>query len=189
MNNFFKQLASEKLTEDEINLLERIARVEQVKTHQLLVDYGDMSTDVYFILTGGFVMKVLKEDGNEKTINFFLDCFQPFMNIPQSYFLEKPSEYNLTAIRNSEVLIFAKEDLLQIIDNNPGVKDFYYKQVITALLSELDFRTKLLTYSPANIYELLVSDYQEIIQNVSARHIANFIGISPEWLSTLKKTM
>ena len=55
--------------------------------------------------------------------------------------------------------------------------------------SELDFRTKLLTYSPKRMYELLISDYQQLIQNVSSRHIANFIGISPEWLSNLKKTI
>jgi hypothetical protein len=78
---------------------------------------------------------------------------------------------------------------LELVEGNPRIKDFYQQQIIHALLIELNFRIKLLSLSPQKIYKLLISDYQPIIQNVSSRHIANFIGISPEWLSKLKNTL
>ena len=189
MNKFLDILKQAKLTEKDINLLQEISALKNIKTNKTIVDYGKNCSDIYFILKGGFVMQLLKDDGSEKTINFFLDNFQPFMTIPQSFFRDVQSNCKLMAIRNSDVIVLSKKDLLKAIENSPTIKDFYQSQIITALLSELDFRTKLLTYSPKRMYELLISDYQQLIQNVSSRHIANFIGISPEWLSNLKKTI
>ena len=189
MNKFIDILKHYKLTEKDIELLQEIAIPENVKTNKVLIDYGKTCSNIYFVLKGGFVMQLLKDDGSEKTINFFLDSFQPFMTIPQSYFGETSSNCKLIAIRNSDIIKISKIDLLQAIENSPTIKDFYQSQIIIALLSELDFRTKLLSYSPKKIYKLLISDYQAVIQNVSSRHIANFIGISPEWLSNVKRTL
>lgn len=189
MNKFLDILNQAKLTEKDIELLQGIAILQNVKTNKTLVNYGKTCSNIYFILKGGFVMQLLKDDGSEKTINFFLDNFQPFMTIPQSFFRDVPSNCKLMAIRNSDVIVLSKKDLLQAIENSLTIKDFYQSQIITALLSELDFRTKLLSYSPKRMYEFLISDYQEVIKNVSSRHIANFIGISPEWLSNLKKEL
>ncbi|MBK8051994.1 MAG: Crp/Fnr family transcriptional regulator [Saprospiraceae bacterium] len=189
MDKFTDILQQAKLTDEDIDALQKIIVPINVKTNKTLINYGDKCTSIYFILKGGFAMQLLKEDGTEKTINFFLDSFQPFMTIPQSYFQETKSTFKLLAVKNSNILAFSKIDLLQTIENSAAIKDFYQSQIILALLSELDFRTKLLTYSPKRMYELLISDYQEVIKNVSSRHIANFIGISPEWLSNLKRTL
>lgn len=133
-------------------------------------------------------MQLIKEeDGSERTINFYLDSFQPFMTVPRSFFQETPSNCKLTAIKNSDILAFPKKELMGLVESNPSIRLFYQDQIINALLSELDFRMKLLSVSPQKMYKLLITDYQEIIQNVSSRHIANFIGISPEWLSNLKR--
>jgi len=189
MDKFIEVLKKYKLTEKDIELLKGIAIPENVKTNKALIDYDNTCNNIYFVLKGGFVMQLLKDDGNEKTINFFLDNFQPFMTIPQSYFSEISTNCKLMAIRNSDILKLPKTDLVEAIENSSTIKDFYQSQIINALLSELDFRTKLLSYSPKRMYELLISEYQEVIQNVSSRHVANFIGISPEWLSNLKRTL
>lgn len=169
-------------------LVQSIASMRNVKTHKSLVDYGENCQSIFFVLKGGFVMKVIHiESGEERTINFNLDSFQPFMTSPQSYFNSTPSNYKLQAIKNSDVLVFEKKDLFEVIKLNERIKDFYYQQIINALLLELDFRMKLITLSPQKLYELLISDYQEIIKNVPSKYVANFIGISPEWLSSLKR--
>jgi hypothetical protein len=190
MDKFINYLRSSDLTEEDINLICSIATHENIKTNKTLIDYDEKCQYIYFILKGGFVMQFLDEENEkERTINFFLDGFQSFMTVPQSFFRDKLSNCKLVAIKNSDILAFPKNELLSIVESRLPIKDFYQTQIIEALLNELDFRTKLLCYSPQKIYQLLISDYQEIIQNVSARHIANFIGISPEWLSNLKRTM
>ncbi|HNL05953.1 MAG: Crp/Fnr family transcriptional regulator [Chitinophagales bacterium] len=190
MDNFKNVLESYKLSAQDIGLIKQIAIAQNIKTYKTLVDYGEKCQHIYFILKGGFVMQLIKEDdGSERTVNFFLDNFQPFMTVPQSFFRDVPSNCKLMAIKNSDILVFPKQKILQLAENNLSVKSFYQDQIIQALLNELDFRMKLLSLSPPKMYKLLITDYQEIIQNVSSRHIANFIGISPEWLSNLKRTL
>lgn len=188
MNTLLHILKQHQLTESDILLVQSIASVKNVKTYKTLIDYYEKCQTIYFVLKGGFVMKFLnEEDESERAINFNLDTFQPFMTVPQSYFNTTPSTCKLQAIKNSEVLAFEKKQLLEISNQSERIKDFYYQQIINALLLELDFRIKLISYSPQKIYELLISDFPEIVKNVSSKDIASFIGISPEWLSNLKQ--
>jgi CRP-like cAMP-binding protein len=177
-------------SENDIQLIQGIATPANVKTYKTMVDYGEKCQSIYFVLKGGFVLKILNEaDGNERTINFHLASFNPFMTVPHSYFKNEPSHFKLQAITNSDVLVFNKTALIDATHQSEKIKDFYYQQIIDALILELDFRTKLISLSPKKIYELLISDYQEVIRNVSSKDIANFMGISPEWLSNLKQKM
>ena len=190
MDTFSEVLAKFKLSEQEISRIQKIAVPQNVKTNKVLINYGEKCQHIFFVLRGGFVMQLLKEeDGSERTINFYLENFQPFMTVPQSFFQNTPSICKLSAIKNSDILAFPKNGLLELVEQHQAIKDFYQTQIIAALLSELDFRMKLLSLSPQKIYKLLIADYQEVVQNVSSRHIANFIGISPEWLSNLKRTL
>lgn len=188
MNNFIQILQSHQFTQDDIHLVQSVASIKNIKSYKTLIDYGERCQCIYFVLKGGFVMKAInEEDGNERTINFNLDSFQPFMTVPQSYFNNVPANCKLQAIKNSDILVFEKKQLLEIVNQSECIKDFYYQQIINALLLELDFRMKLITCSPQKLYALFISDYQEIIKNIPSKDIASFIGISPEWLSNLKK--
>jgi CRP/FNR family transcriptional regulator len=190
MENLLQILQYYNLDENDIKLIQTIAKSKNIKTHKTLIDYGEKCQNIYFVLKGGFVLKFLNEiTGNERTINFNLDSFQPFMTVPQSYFNNIPSNCKIQAIKNSDVLVFEKNRLLEIVNLSERIKDFYYQQIINALLLELDFRMKLITYSPQEIYELLISDYTEIVKNIPSKDIASFIGISPEWLSNLKQKL
>ncbi|MEZ4830054.1 MAG: cyclic nucleotide-binding domain-containing protein [Bacteroidia bacterium] len=171
MDKFIDILKQAKLTDKDIDTLQKMIVPINAKNNKTLINYGDNCASIYFILKGGFAMQLLRDDGTEKTINFFLDSFQPFMTVPQSYFQETKSTFKLLAIKNSDILAFSKIDLLQAIEKSATIKDFINPKSF-GFTGELDFRTKLLTYSPKRMYELLISDYQEVIKNVSSRHIA-----------------
>lgn len=176
------------LSESDLDLIISIAKPLNIKTHKTLINYGERCQKIYFVLKGGFIMKILLDEGaGERTISFNLDCFHPFMTAPHSYFQNVPSNCKLQAIKNSDVLEFEKKQLLDLLEKSDAIRDFYYQQIVEALLTELDFRMKLITLSPQNLYKLFISDYQEVIKNVSSKDIASFIGISPEWLSNLKR--
>lgn len=49
MNNFLDILKQAKVTEKDIELLQEIAILQNVKTNKILVDYGKKCTDIYLI--------------------------------------------------------------------------------------------------------------------------------------------
>ena len=141
---------------------------------------------VYFIIKGGFVCRFIDEEEElEKTINFFLEDFHPFMSCVDSFFSGAKTQCELRAISNAEVIEFRKSDLEELITDLP-LFHFYHGLVTTALQEENDFKMKIIAYSSERLYQYLMSECSLIIQKVPARYIAEFMGISPEWLSKLK---
>jgi CRP-like cAMP-binding protein len=164
-----------------------LATVENVKTRRAILEYNEKCDKIYFVLNGGFTCKYRNSETEvEKTVNFFLKTFQPFMTVVESYFNNTPTSCRLQAITNSDVLVFKKKELDEFSDKNPLFKEFYYREFIKALIAENNFRLKLITYTPENFYKHLISDYPEILKNVTSRDIADFIGVSPVWLTNLK---
>ncbi len=188
MHHFLEILAAQNLTPEDIQTIQSVSSPLNVKSYKTLIDYNEQCSTICFVLKGGFVMKVLNEEnGEERCVSFNLPTFQPFLTSPKSFFSQVPSNCRLQAFKNSDVLVFERDALLELTETIPRFKDFYHQQIINVLLLELDFRMRLITHSPQRLYMHLLSDYPEIIQNVPAKDIANFIGISPEWLSNLKK--
>jgi hypothetical protein len=49
-----------------------------------------------------------------------------------------------------------------------------------------DFEMKIIAYSSERLYNYLIQNHPIIIQQVPTKFIAEFMGISSEWLSKLK---
>lgn len=70
MIKFLEILKHGNLTEKDIELLQKIAIPENVKTNKIVINYAETCSDIYFVLKGGFVMQLLKDDGSEKNHQF-----------------------------------------------------------------------------------------------------------------------
>ncbi len=189
--DFFLETARKNsLPDNIIEQLINVSTLEQVKSKTVILDYGQKSNKIYFILKGAFITKAWDEEKQiEKTISFNINSFHPFLMNPEVYFSNSVSEKCIQAISDSTVMWFYKSDLEKISSKNQRFSQYYNKMIITGLIAENQIRTKLLTYSPKKIYSYLVNNYPEIIQNIPSKHIANFLGISDVWISNLKKSI
>jgi hypothetical protein len=92
----------------------------------------------------------------------------------------------LRAIAHSELLEFNKADMDAIMLEDIEFFKFYHLIVTQALQEENDFKLKIISYSSERLYSYLIKCCPEVIQKVPSKFIAEFMGISPEWLSKLK---
>lgn len=189
--DFFLETARKNnLPDNIIEQLINVSTLEQVKSKTIILDYGQKSNKIYFILKGAFITKAWDEEKQiEKTISFNINSFHPFLMNPEVYFSNSVSEKCIQAISDSTVMWFYKSDLEKISSKNKRFSQYYNKMIITGLIAENQIRTKLLTYSPKKFYSYLVNNYPEIIQNIPSKHIASFLGISDVWISNLKKSI
>lgn len=160
---------------------------EKVKPQSRLIEAGQLCTKVYFVLSGGFVCRYINEAFEvEKTINFYLDDFHPFMTCIDGFFTGGKTQCELRAITNSEVLGFNKQDIDRLIAEHPGLMHSYHALVTDALQGENDLKMKIISYPSVNLYDYLITNHPSVIQRVPSKYIAEFMGISQEWLSKLK---
>ena len=107
MNKFLKALKTSNISPDKIENLISKSKLLHVKSQSLLVKPNTICDKAYFVLKGGFVCRHIdKELEIEKTINFYLVDFHPFMGCVDSYFSGSKTQCELIAIANSEVIEF-----------------------------------------------------------------------------------
>ena len=162
--------------------------VRRVKSNSILLMPGNTCTHVYFVVSGGFVCRYFNENLEiPKTINFYLDDLHPFMACVDSYFSQQPSACELRAVRDSVVLSMSKKNLDAMMQSNPVLQGFYDSLVIQALVEENELKLKIISHNAEQLYQYLLDELPAVIQKVPSKYIAEFMGISAEWLSKVKR--
>ena len=159
-----------------------------IKNQTRLVEPNTVCDKIYLVLEGGFVCRYIDEELDiEKTINFYLADFHPFMSCVDSYFSATKTQCELRAISHAEVLMFDKKDVDHFIQEDIQLFQLYHALVTQALQEENDFKLKIISFPSERLYQYLITHCPKLIQQVPAKYIAEFMGISPEWLSKLKR--
>ena len=176
------------LSPDSINKLLEIAKVIFVKNRTNLVNIGDINQNVYFIIEGGFVARSFYFDSQKiAASNFFLNDYFPFMGCIDSFFTGAKTKTELIAIKNSMVLAFHKPAFEKLMAENQDILLLYIQMMTEVLRNETELKTVLIGSSKKDIYGYLIEKCNPIIKNVPAKYIAEFMGITAEWYSKLKK--
>jgi hypothetical protein len=162
-----------------------------VKKRCKVIQIGDVCDKGFFILEGGFISRVYNhQTKNSRTQNFFLDDFNPFMSCEDSYFTGEKTNTDLLAIKDSIIIQFTKEDLERLCTSNQYLNNFFNNYIIVnALKQESALRKMINAFSKEALYNHFIDNYNSVVKNVPSKYIAEFIGISAEWLSKTKKKM
>ena len=180
--------SSYNLSPNSINKLLEVAKVVSVKNKSKLVEVGEISQHCYFIVEGGFVARSFYFDNQKKsTTNFFLSDYFPFMGCLDSFFTGTKTKTELIAIKNSTLLALHKSDLDKILAQNQDILLFYLQMISEVLRNESELKVVLINSSKKDIYEYLIEKCNPVIKHVPAKYIAEFMGITAEWFSKMKK--
>ncbi|MEM6395004.1 MAG: Crp/Fnr family transcriptional regulator [Bacteroidota bacterium] len=188
VENFLSRLQAIKVSEESIEAFRNRHQIVHTKAKQTLIDPGDICKYSYLIISGGFVCRYIHENsGAACTINFYLDDLHPIMACVDSFFTQVPTHCELKAIADSVVIATSKDLVDELRAKDPYFARFYHDVVVTAMVEENEVKTKLIAYSSREKYEFILQEMPTVIQKVPSKYIAEFCGISAEWLSKLKK--
>lgn len=158
---------------------------------------GTTNSNLYFV-TAGCLRAFLENEDGEQTIRF--GYTGNFFTAIDSFISDAASQMALQALRKSEVLAISKPVFLNFIEADiptaaashwPG-GSLTNKAIWLQLLSQLIFgqierEIDLLTSSPAARYQRVLKRSPHLFQLVPAKYIANYLRMSPETLSRLRK--
>ena len=188
IDSYLKNLQNRKVTEETIQQMKAQIKVVGVKSKNTLIIPGEICKNIYLVVDGGFVCRHIHEkDGSAKTINFYLTDLHPIMACLDSFFTQTSTNCELRAISNSVVAALPKTVMDTLIDQDKYFAKFHFEIVSTAMREENELKTKLIAYSSKEKYDFIVQEMPSVIQKVPSKYIAEFCGISAEWLSKLKK--
>ena len=166
-------------------LLKSLFQYETATKGTFLIKNGGSANRVFFILSGYLKYFKIIDSGEEWVIHLFApNSFATSLN---GFFLGRKSEEALQAITDCEFLSVSGSDLekLYAID---GKWQVFGRKLMESFLIEKEERIiDQLSLSAHEKYLKLLKFQPDIIQNVSIKYIASFIGIQPESLSRIRK--
>lgn len=155
-----------------------------LKRNEFLVIQGSIDTNIYFVVEGSLRIFVL-DDGIEQTIRFgYKDNLIVALD---SFFTNQPTKFYIQALKKTVVKIITQSQLKSYLDseqNNKAWTTILENLVVQQLEREID----LLTDSPAIRFERVLKRSPQLFQEIPNRYIANYLRMSPETLSRLKKS-
>lgn len=153
-----------------------------IKKGHLLLKQGDISNQGYFVLKG-CIRTYYIIDGEEKTTAFHTEMEGI---TPQCLIDKKPSEYYISSVEDSILLISSPDMEAEMFQKFPKFES------LCRILSEelvskqqIDFDNFKIS-SPEERYLNLVDKRPDLIQRVPQHQLASFLGIKPQSLSRIK---
>ena len=158
-----------------------------IDRNKFLVQQGEVCRYVYFIAKGAFLMSIVTESGESKTTSFFLDHYHDFIMCPDSVYFNTPTIYEVKAVEDSVVIKFTGEFINHLLDSNHALLRYSLQELRRDVAINSIIKDARLALPAAKFLQLLYDQYPLIFQRFPAQSIAEFMGITPVWLSNLRK--
>ncbi|MBK1896844.1 Crp/Fnr family transcriptional regulator [Chryseobacterium paridis] len=172
------------LSDDEIELIKSVSALKKLRKHQYLLQEGDVWNFNAFVERGLVKTFSIDSKGQEHIMNFSPENY--WTGDRESLTSGNPSEFNIIAIENSEIVLIKKEEFKMICRRIPQLND---------LVNEILHRSFLVSQKRihANISLSAEEKYQDFIQKnlslvnrIPQHMIASYLGVSPETLSRIR---
>ena len=165
-------------------LVELSRKTISLKRNEYLTIHGDVDTNVYYVKSGSLKVYVL--DGNEEQIIRF-GYKDNFIVLLDSFLTGRPTIFNIQAIKKTEIIVISKTEVEEF--KNHEINKVAWIQLLESLvLQQIDREIDILTNSTEERYKRVLNRSPQLFQEIPNRYIANYLRMSPETLSRLKKS-
>ena len=160
---------------------------KKIKRRQFILQENDVCRYYTFVVSGLLKMYAVDKKGTDHNIQFASE--NEWMMDIGSFHLEKPSLLYIEALELSVVLQIDKSNLIYLFSNYKKFS-IYFRVIIENKFVELQNRLLQNLISTAEERYLAFSEqYPKLYNRLPNTQIASYLGITPEFLSKVRKTI
>lgn len=172
--------------EEKKELLER-TQERSIKRRQFVLQEGDVCHHYNFVVEGCLKMYSIDEKGTEHNLQFAAE--NEWMTDLGSLFSEEPSKLYIEAVEPSLIVRIEKEDLKFFFVNYPKF-DRNFRVMTENKYVELQSRLlQNISSSAQERYLHFLAKYPHLSNRLPNTQIASYLGITPEFLSKIRKDL
>jgi CRP-like cAMP-binding protein len=173
------------LSEEEKSVVEKYFKERRIQRRQFILHEGDISKYNSFVVEGCFRMYMVDEKGKEHNLQFAVENW--WIGDIGSFQSEEPSRLYIEALENSIVLQIKKEDQLKLFVDHPKFNRIFRVFTENALVSAQRRILQNISSSAEERYLDFLKRYPDFFNRISNVQIASYLGVTPEFLSTIRK--
>ena len=145
---------------------------------------GSVDTNIYYIESGSLRVFVL-DDCEEQIIRFGYS--ENIIVSLDSFLTGKSSQFYIQAIKRTQIKAITKLQLQEFIAADISHLQWWANILEDLVLQQIEREIDILTISPKERYLRVLKRSPRLFQEIPNRYIANYLRMSPETLSRLKK--
>jgi len=152
--------------------------------HDYLIRAGEIEKYFYYV-HDGVIRGYILNNGNEISIGFsyngdYSGAFDSFLD-------QKPTDFFLETITDVQMLRIHFNDLMKLFDQFKSMERWGRIFNANALIAMARRQVEVRAYSAEEKFERLATDSPHIFQLVPQKHLASYLGMTPETFSRLRK--
>lgn len=175
------------LNEEEIEFFSSLLKSKSLATREFLLREGDVCKYESFVIKGCLKTYYQDENGLEHIIDFSIEEW--WADDLYSLLTQTASKSSIKAIENTDILQIRKTDLELLYQKIPKFERFFRILFQNAYITQREQINLALSASAEERYLLFVKKKPYAEKRFSQKDIASYLGITPQFLSTLKKKL
>ena len=173
------------LSNDEIDAVKSAFIERRIKRRQFILQEGDVCKLNTFVVEGCFRMYFVDEKGKEHNVQFAVENW--WIGDIGSFHTEEPSKLYIEAVENSIILQIKKQDQLDLFVNHSKFNQIFRVFTENALVAYQRRVLQNISSTAEERYLDFMKRYPNFFNRISNVQIASFLGVTPEFLSTIRK--
>jgi len=156
-----------------------------IRKKELLLQQGEVCKTENYLLSGCMRTFKLNERGEEQTVQFGIEDW--WVGDLYSFLTQTPASYSIEALEDTVVAQITKENLDRLYQQVPKFDRFFRLILQNAFIAQQDRIHRSLSWSAEERYDDFSKKYPQLEQRVAQKHIASYLGITPVFLSMLRR--
>lgn len=173
------------LDNEEKAFLEEVFKERKIKRRQFILQERDVCKLNTFVVEGCFKMYMVDINGKEHNLQFAIENW--WIGDIGSFHTEQPSKLYIEAIENSVILQISKKDQLKLFVDYPKFNRIFRVITENALVSTQRRVLQNISSTAEDRYLDFMQRYPHFFNRISNVQIASYLGVTPEFLSTIRK--
>lgn len=181
LNNIGKHI---ELDSEEIQYVLNQFKDQEYKRGCRIQNMSSNCKEIHFVESGMLRAYFTTDEGKESTIMFAKEDW--WITDMHAFANEQPAMLAIEAVRPSKVLSLSKERLNSLFEAIPKFERFFRILMQNAYIREQLRVIQNLSLPAEKRYANFIERYPQIAQHVTQKQIASYLGITPEFLSTIR---
>jgi CRP-like cAMP-binding protein len=173
------------LEPDEAACFTSLLQYREITKKELLLKEGQLCRTISYVETGALRAFHLSPVGKDSTIMFAIADW--WIADMYCFVMEQPAMQNIVAIDDSCIWQLKKDDLERLYVKVPKFERFFRIIMQNSYIREQLRVLQNLSLSAEERYDIFLGKYPQLVPYVSQKQIASYLGVTPEFLSTVRR--
>lgn len=175
------------LDKTETDFFISLLQTKKLKRKDFLLKQGDICKTENFIIKGCLRTYTIDDNGFEHIVMFGIEDW--WVGDLLSFLTQSPATYFIDALEDTEVLQITKANLDKLYERVPKFERFFRLILQNAFIAQQQRINQNLSYTAEQRYLDFISKHPNLEQRLSQKQVSAYLGITPVFLSMLRKKL